>query len=519
MKKRNIIYAMLAACVGMTTTVSCSSDYLDTTPEKESSPNLIFSTADGAKLAINGLSKLMTQQYMSQLFNGEGSIKTLYGNFQGNDYQRPVIVAGLEAIVNGSHLRNSSVNYDYYPWFYYYRIIGNANTVIKRIDGASGDANQKKFIKAQALTFRAYCYSMLVQLYCKRWMDSGNGESDGVVLRLDESKGAMSLSTLAACYKQIYADLDEAIALYGESGLDRVATDNHLPNINAAYAVYARAAIDREDWSSAAKYAALARKGYPLMTNEEYCSGFNTKNSEWIWSVYGDASETLSFYQFFAYEGSNSSSTWCRSRPAAISKELFDKIPTSDIRRSLFLDPAGDSYDGDGGKAGDELRLRAKKDYASRLYSTTAIFAFMQMKNLAKVQPGVGEFSLFRSAEMYLIEAEADCHLGNDEGARKLLLELNNASGRDTEYSCTKSGDELLEEVRLYNRIELWGEGHDWFNYKRWGLPIERHSSKDGGSFLPQFAVTLKPSDNEGWTWIIPTKETDYNPALFGNDK
>lgn len=515
MIKRNIIYGAFAACIGIATvTSSCSSDYLDTTPENETSPKVLFSTVDGGRLAVNGLSKLMTMRYMSQLFNGEGSIKTLYGNFQGNDYQRPVLVAGLADIVNGTHLQNSSSNYDYYPWYYYYSIIGNANSVIMRIDKASGDANEKKFIKAQALTFRAYCYSMLVQFYCKRWMDSSNGECNGVVLRLDESKGALPLSTLAACYKQIYADLDEAIALYEASGLERDASDNHLPNINAAYAVYARAAINREDWANAAKYASLARKGYPLMTNEEYCSGFNTKNSEWIWSVYGDAAETLSFAQYFAYEGSNSSSTWCRVRPAAISKELFDKIPTTDIRRSLFLDPASDSYAGDGGKAGNELTQRAKNDYASKLYSTTAIFAYMQMKQLTKAQPGVGEFNLFRSSEMYLIEAESDCHLNNDEAARKLLVELNRTSGRDADYSCNKSGAELLEEVRLYNRIELWGEGHDWFNYKRWGIPIVRHSSNQGGSFLPEFSITINPADNNGWTWIIPSKESDYNGAI-----
>lgn len=75
----------------------------------------------------------------------------------------------------------------------------------------------------------------------------------------------------------------------------------------------------------------------------------------------------------------------------------------------------------------------------------------------------------FRSAEMYLIEAEANCHLGNkDTETQNLLIELNRTSGRNTAYTCTKTGDELLEEVKLYRRIELWGEGFDWFDYKRW---------------------------------------------------
>lgn len=512
--KRRLIYNIFATCLVFGAT-ACSSDYLDTTPNRNTDPKVIFSSTANAKLAINGLSKLMVQQYESQLFNGEGSIKTLYGNFQGNDYQRTVMVSNLDNIANGGFMQNSTSVYDYYPWFYYYRIIGNANTAIARIDGASGELTDKKFIKAQALTFRAYCYSMLVQMYSKRWMDSNNGESRGVVLRLDESKGDMPTSSLAKCYEQIYKDLDDAIKLYQESGKNRNENDNHLPNLNAAYAVYARAALNREDWQTAAKYAALAREGYPLMSNTEYQSGFNKHNGEWIWSVYGSASESISYYQFFAYEGSNSSSTWCRTRPATISKELYDRIPTTDIRRNLFLAPNGDAYDLANNKAGTALQQRAKTDYAARLYSSTTIFAYMQMKSLAAAQPGVGEVNLFRSSEMYLIEAEAYCHLNREQEARDLLVDLNRNSGRDPEYSCNKSGADLLDEVRLYNRIELWGEGHDWFNYKRWGLPIERHSSAQGGNFLVNFAVTIAPSDNNGWTWIIPSKEVDYNSDIL----
>ena len=50
-----------------------------------------------------------------------------------------------------------------------------------------------------------------------------------------------------------------------------------------AYAIYARAALTREDWAAAAKYAPLARKDYPLMSNADYVDGgFSTPNREWI---------------------------------------------------------------------------------------------------------------------------------------------------------------------------------------------------------------------------------------------
>lgn len=515
---KKIIYSVVALCLGASLT-SCSSDYLDLYPESSTGPNVIFSTTDNAQLAVNGLTRLMSMQYQgfNQWFNGEGTIKTLYGNFTGNDYHRLYNNSGMANIANLTNSQNSSSIYDYYPWFYYYRLISNANSIVMHIGEASGTEQDRAFIKAEALTFRAYSYMMLLQIYGKRWMDSNGGASRGVVLRLDESKGDLPVSTLAKCYEQIYKDLDEAVSLFKASGKDRPEGNNHLPNLNAAYAVYARAAVNREDWATAEKYAALAREGYPLMSNDEYKEGFNTPNREWIWSVYSSEQETLYFYQYFTYEGSNtSSSTWTK-RPAAISKELYSQIPATDMRRDLFLDPKDDAYNTSSSAAGSALAARAREEYGDRLNANSSIFAFMQMKQMARVMPGVGEMNLFRSSEMYLIEAEADCHLNKDADARRLLVELNATSGRNPEYTCDKSGDELLEEVRLYNRIELWGEGHDWFNYKRWGLPIVRHSAAQGGSFLPVFAGTIDPSANSGWTWVLPSKEIDYNSEILGS--
>lgn len=269
MRKSLII---LSACALFFTT-SCSSDYLDLKPNSSTSTETIFETTENVKLAVNGLSKMMTQQYLgSQGFNGEGTIRTWYGNFPGNDYQKSNMT-GWKVITNSQYLQMASSIYDYYPWYYYYKIIGNANTIICRVDNATGTEQEKAFLKAQALTFRAYAYSQLVQLYSKRWKDSSNGSSRGVVLRLDESKTEMPTSTLGECYAQIYQDLDEAIELYGKSGLDRGKDEKYLPNLNATYAVYAKAALNREDWATAAKYAPLARKGYSLISNSEYVDG------------------------------------------------------------------------------------------------------------------------------------------------------------------------------------------------------------------------------------------------------
>lgn len=493
---------------------SCSKDYLNTLPESSVSPDTIFESTTNAPLAINGLSKMMSCQYLgTQGMNGEGTVKVWYGNCMGNDFQR-CYLTGWHSLWNFTSMmpRNTSI-YNYYLWFYYYKIIGNANQIIVNIDKAEGPDAEKEFIKAQALVFRAYSFLMLSQFYANRWCDSGNGASSGIVLRLDDSEGDMPLSTLAETYTQIYKDLDDAIKLFKSSGQSR--SQFYETDIDVAYAVYARAALTREDWANAATYAALARKNYPLMSSSDYMEGgFSTPNKEWIWGVFEAQEQTLYYYSMYAYLASNASTSMQRTYPCAISRELYDQIPQGDERRKLWLEPTEaerkelNAY----GRSTGTLYKRAFKEYGSKLQSASLVYQYMHFKFLATFMPGGGSFCLFRSAEMYLIEAEADCHLNKPSDAQKLLVELNKT--HNPGYSCSLTGDDLLEEVKLYRRIDLWGEGFDWFDCKRWKKTIVRKSIANGGSFSTGLAITIKPEEGNNWTWVIPAKETDYNSLI-----
>ncbi|WP_313447930.1 RagB/SusD family nutrient uptake outer membrane protein [Sphingobacterium sp.] len=128
---------------------------------------------------------------------------------------------------------------------------------------------------------------------------------------------------------------------------------------------------------------------------------------------------------------------------------------------------------------------------------------------------GVGNLNHFRAAEMYLIEAEAKYFQNKPASEiQSTLNALNATSGRDANYNCTKTGVALLKEIKLYRAIELWGEGFDWFDMKRWGDPIVRNAFANGGNFLTSLAVTINPQDKNKWTWSIPLRESDYNKGL-----
>ncbi|SKB73468.1 SusD family protein [Sphingobacterium nematocida] len=495
--------------------VGCKKEYLEKFPTAEVSPNTVFETVDNAKMAVNGLSRLMKRQYLeSQGFNGEGTIKMWYGNYAGNHCVVPM--TGWSSVINLEYVANPLSTYTYYPWYYYYTIIGNANTIISQIDAVPGDEKEKQKIKAQALTFRAYCYMMLAQLYGDRWSSSNNGATNAVVLRTVDGLEDMPLSTLGQAYELIYNDLNTAVGLYESSGLDRAAANNYEVNKDVAYAIYARAALNREDYPNAEKYAALARAKYPLMSATEYKAGFSTPNKEWIWSVYDNEQETIHFYSFLSYMAYNSTASVVRLYPRSISKELYQKIPSSDIRKNMFLDPVstGLTFNSTTGQ-GNAAALAYVRNIYKDVRPDAVAFAYMQFKINAVGLPGVGHLNNFRASEMYLIEAEAKFKQGKDASlVQGILNDLTAKSGRDPNYNCTATGAALFDEIKKYRAIELWGEGFDFFDMKRWGDPIIRKSFANGGNFQGALASTIQPTDANGWKLVTPARETDYNTLI-----
>ena len=520
---KHIILKSILALAACLLAFSCSKEYLNTVPEDSTSPATIFETTGNAKLAINGISRLMTVQYMSnQGYNGEGTIMSHYGNWPGNDLQR-CNNTGNDYIINSDSHDQVSYYFTIFAWFYYYKLINNANQIIANIGGAEGPESERQFIKAQALTYRAYCYFMLSQIYCYRWDDRNSAVNEGVGYGLpyrgetdEDPPGPLGKTKLEDIYANVYKDLDQAIELYKQSGLHRAADEFYLPDVDVAYAVYARASLTRQDWAKASEMARLARADHPLMSQRDYMeSGFSVPNDEWIWGVYDAADQTLYYYSYFAYLASNGSSGNCRNYPSAISQELYDQIPETDVRRALWLEPteAERKECNSAGRSTKTLYKRAFAEHGDKLYSTSAVYMYMQFKFQNQEQPGVGSFNFMRAAEMYLTEAEALCMQGGHDAEVQQLLNTLNAN-LDPSYNCTKTGADLLKEVKFYRRLDLWGEGQNWFDYKRWNEPIVRKAISDGGSWHKTFAGTIAPEANYKWTFYIPQKELDYNPLV-----
>ena len=528
---------------GMMLVSSCAGDYLDTAPTDSTGATDAVGTTANAMKALNGIAKIMTTQhsYFGGGFAGENNIMIQYESYPSENYNYNYYASGWSPIFNQEfHTRTNSI-YDAYAWYYYYTIAGNANTILANIDNAEGTEAERNFVKASALTFRAYAFEKLVHYYCWRWQDSNNGASQGIVLRLDESTGGQGYATLAETYAQIYKDLDEAIMLFEQSGMDRNASQVWMPNINVAHAIYARAALTKQDYTKALTEAKLARQNYPLMSNAEYHAGFCNPTSEWIFGSFGSAQENNWYWSYgtqYACNGYYANAAGAANGAGSIGRELINRIPNNDARKALFLTedkfPGYNFNDGSAmdlgygilGMGDDEKKADALWEEAAAYcqkmavsgleapYQAGYMYLGGQLKFYVFDTPGVSYLPFIRSSEMVLVEAEANYFLNDETAARAALVELNATSGRNPEYTCDKSGEALWNEIMDYRELELWGEGFAWSDYKRWNRDIVRHSFAEGGNAHISVAKTIPASGVNKWSWDVPLNETDYNDEL-----
>ncbi len=96
---KNVMILGLGCLLGFT---SCSDSWLNTDSTQTAEGDVIFSTTDNAKLVINGICRTMVQQhaYYGQNFNGEGTMKLLYGEYPGQDFNFPYMAPGWSPLMN-----------------------------------------------------------------------------------------------------------------------------------------------------------------------------------------------------------------------------------------------------------------------------------------------------------------------------------------------------------------------------------------------------------------------------------
>jgi hypothetical protein len=193
-----------------------------------------------------------------------------------------------------------------------------------------------------------------------------------------------------------------------------------------------------------------------------------------------------------------------------IASELYDKISNNDFRKLSFKAPEDHDLSGK-----EPLLITAKND-ENYMYADFPTYTSM------KFRPGAGipddskegaacDYPIMRIEEMYLTQAEAAAHQDAARGAQLLTDFVR--TYRDPSYECAAvSTTGVVDACFLQKRIELWGEGQTFFDYKRLNKSVDRTQSKNWDA-----TENFKTNGRPAWmNFTIIISEENNNQGLKG---
>ncbi|MBD9110049.1 RagB/SusD family nutrient uptake outer membrane protein [Bacteroides nordii] len=383
-----------------------------------------------------------------------------------------------------------------FAWYLIYKTIDNCNTAIA-IDGDSEEFFQAK---GQALALRAFCYLHLAQHYQFTYLKDPTAPCVPIYTEPTTSETVpKAKSTVAQVYQRVFDDLNLAQS-YLKNYTRKGDGQKFKPNTNVVNGLLARAYLLTGQWEEAAKAAVAARQGYSLMTTTAEYEGFNNvSNKEWIWGHPQTLAQSDASYNFYYLDA-----TYVGAYSSFMADPHFrDTFSEGDIRLGLF------QWMREGYLGYKKFHMRADD---------------------------TADIVLMRASEMLLIEAEALAREGFPEKAVIPLNELRHARGLG-DYDLTgKSQDDVVNEILMERRRELWGEGFSITDIlrtqqsvKRVALSVEEQAQQvdawqEGGGFakrtpLGHWFLTFSGGDafvpnSINYLYAIPKAEIDANPNL-----
>lgn len=385
-------------------------------------------------------------------------------------------------------------------WSTFYTMIAKANDIIAAYP-EGGKTAEEKGLLGQAQALRGMCYTMLPQYYQTYMNADGtiNREAAGVPLILtmadgyttEELAALKGRNTVGKVLDQAELDLTNAVENLS-AGYKRPTGDTGKTYIDygVANGLLARYYLLTQQWEKAANAAKTARQGYSERTQRTYNDGFmDVSASDVMWG-FNHTTETQTAYASFFSHISNLAPGYAGLDYAAklIDARLYSQIPANDIRKTVFNGPEGDNSQPTAG---------AKREYANLKFGNDGSWTM--------------DYIYMRSAEMILIEAEAQARLGNGAAAAGTLQQLmaNRIAGWN-------APSVTVEEILLQRRIELWGEGFSFFDLKRNNKGIDRNYP--GTNHLKGYEKVI-PALDKSWTYQIPLREMQENQLISDSEQ
>lgn len=535
MKKYNKILAVTLVGLTLNACADLDTEYLGeyvTTEQKES---VLSANPDMALAGVAGcFSSFMNRNfdysdswghndygYMSCMLMMDSRGQDLVGKYIGYNWYRD------QEAMNDCNDNSSTTCI---TWECVYKQISIANTVLSTIP-ADTDNDQLKFYRAQGLGVRAFDYWVLAQLY--QFNYSVNASAPCVPIITDENNVQVAAegaprATVSEVYDQILSDLNQAITLLSECGINPESVMESKPkrmiSLPVAYGLQARAYLSMHKYAEAATAAQNAINsfaGRPFSKEEVSVPTFTSLDEvAWMWGVAvaeTDRIVTSGIINFPSHMGSFNYGYCQYGGWRWINNNLYNTIPASDVRKGWWLD---ENYQSNHLTAQQTNYLANYINESQVVYantSSTCIMPYTQVKfnsyqGVLGQSTNASDVPLMRIEEMYLTLAEATGMTSPAQG--KQILEDFITTYRDSEYKCeANTADELQEECWRQRRIELWGEGMSYFDLMRLNKGINRV----GALFPMEYTYKIEPQDPV-LLYCIPLDEITANKQISSED-
>jgi hypothetical protein len=450
---------------------------VDLDPSHTVNGDEFFTTADDYDFSLTGAYQRLKQNSLYSGVNG-GSIFLSAVDIAGDNFRTgPSNLGNLNTMFRWNYTADNSVVRG--GWQAAYAVIQQANVTMRGLQRFRAAAPKKvNRIEGQARALRAFMHFEIFRWWAPNYDPAATTPGIAYADTFDIEQKPSRLSVQQS-YNRIESDLKLAKAML--SDVDRDVQDLHSGN--RAYidtlvvnAMLARMYLYAKQWDSAAKYATYVINEKPLANPDDFAEIWqDASTEEVIWSI--------------NYEAGN---------PALI-REIYKPDPRDEAEDEISWRPVTALVNAYGAT-----------DVRGPVYFAVRRGLIVPAKYFAKVSAplpdGVLNLKIFRTAEMYLIRAEAYAMKGLDVPALASLNALRSARGAATGI---ETGAALLAAIQTERRKELFIEGHRFFDLKRTTRTVNRTQN-----CAPYCSLA---ADNRAWALPVPQTEIIANPNMQQN--
>ncbi|RIV25404.1 RagB/SusD family nutrient uptake outer membrane protein [Fibrisoma montanum] len=382
-------------------------------------------------------------------------------------------------------------------WISCYDGIEKANWIIERVPNANMDAARRNQIVGEAYFMRAFYH----------WTLSRNFGDVPVKTKasVSQAEAIVGKSSKADVYKQIYSDLDKALAAGLVSG---PTVEKGRPSKEAANALYAKAALYNEDWAKALEQAQLVMNSgkYSLMPDVRDVYRYDREDAArvenmWAFESEGGFSPSRG-HQLTGLCGptGNAGAEYARTSFGSMFayQSFFNSFDPKDKRRQLldttYVDRSG--------------RIVPQRSITP---ITTQGVLIKKYQDPVSTIGNLSNIPILRLPDVYLIAAEAEARQNGPTAlAYGFINTVRKRAGLD-DLRAGLSREAFIDAVIQERSWEFFAEGDRWYDLTRTGKFLTE---------VPKAVNNVYPTRTlqaRNKYFPIPLDELNANPQLQQN--